>query len=92
MTAQRQREAQDCYAALVTKVRWFTEIHYATGNWDRKRRVIIASINNDLTSVKGTITDIESLNSYFLNVLTVVVLGLDRGRHSLNLLVPLDCS
>jgi hypothetical protein len=27
MTAQRQREAQDCYAALGTKVRWFTEIH-----------------------------------------------------------------
>jgi len=40
MTAQRQREAQDCYAALGTKVRWFTEIHYTAGNGDRKRRVI----------------------------------------------------
>jgi len=68
MTAQRQREAQDCYAALGTKVRWFTEIHYAAGNWDRKRRVI-ANINNDLTSGKGPIADIESLNSYFRNVL-----------------------
>lgn len=68
MTAQRQREAQDCYAALGTKLRWFTEIHYATGNWDRKHRVI-ANINNGLTSGKGPIADIESLNSYFRNVL-----------------------
>jgi len=68
MTAQRQREAQDCYAALGTKALWFTEIHYAAGSWDRKRR-IIANINNDLTSGKSPIADIESLNSYFLNVL-----------------------
>jgi len=64
MTAQRQREAQDCYAALGTKVRWFTEIHYAAGNWDRKR-CVIANINNDLTSGKRPIADIDSLNSYF---------------------------
>ena len=72
MTAQRQREAQDCYAALGTKVRWFTEIHYAAGNWDRKCRVI-ANINHDLTSGKGSIADIESLNSYFRNVLKVEI-------------------
>ena len=68
MTAQRQREAQDCYAALCTKLLWFTETHYTAGNGDRKRRVI-ANINNDLTSGKGPIADIESLNSYFRNVL-----------------------
>jgi hypothetical protein len=67
-TAQRQREAQDCYAALGIKLRWFTEIHYAAGNCDQKRRVI-ANINNDLTSGKRPIADIESLNSYFRNVL-----------------------
>ena len=68
MTAQRQREAQDCYAALGTKVRLFTEIHYAAGNWDRKRSVI-ADINNDLTSGKGSIADLECLNVYFRKVL-----------------------
>jgi hypothetical protein len=32
MRAQRQRESQDCYAALVTRMRWFIENHCATGN------------------------------------------------------------
>ena len=40
LTAQRQRDARDCYAELGAKVRWFTDIHYAAGSWDRKRRVI----------------------------------------------------
>jgi len=40
MTAHVQREARDCYTALGTKVRWFTDIQYAAGSWDRKRRVI----------------------------------------------------
>jgi len=40
MTAQWQREARDCYAALDTKVRWFTEFYYAAGSWNQKRRVI----------------------------------------------------
>ena len=79
MTAQRQREAQDCYAALGTKVRRFTEIHYAAGNWDRKRRVI-ANINNDLTSGKGPIADIESLNTYFRNVLKMDIPRPDSHR------------
>lgn len=79
MTAQRQREAQDCYAALCTKLRWFTETHYAAGNWDRKRSAI-AHINNDLTSGKGPIADIERLNSYFRNVLETVIPGSDAGR------------
>ena len=74
MTAQRQRKAQDCYAVLGTKVPWLTEIHYAAGNWDRKHRVI-ANINNDLTTEKGPIADIESLNSHFRNVLKT-----DSGR------------
>jgi hypothetical protein len=40
ITAQRQRDARDCYAEFGTKVRWFTEIHYAAGSWNRSRRVI----------------------------------------------------
>jgi hypothetical protein len=40
MTAQRQRDARDCYAELGTKVRWFSDIHYSAGSWDCKRRVI----------------------------------------------------
>ena len=40
ITAQRQREARDCYAELGTKVRWFTDLHYAAGSWNRARRVI----------------------------------------------------
>ena len=40
LTAALQREARDCYAELGTKVRWFTDIHYAAGSWNRKRRVI----------------------------------------------------
>ena len=40
ITAQRQREARDCYAELGAKVRWFTDLHYAAGSWNRARRVI----------------------------------------------------
>jgi hypothetical protein len=40
LTAQLQRDAQDCHAELGTKVRWFTDVHYAAGSWNRKRRVI----------------------------------------------------
>lgn len=79
MTAQRQREAQDFYAAFGTNALWFTEIHYAAGNWDRKRR-IIANINNGLTSGKSPIADMGSINSYFLNVLKVAVQGPDTDR------------
>ena len=40
LTAQLQRDARDCYAQWGAKVRWFTDIQYAAGSWDRKRRVI----------------------------------------------------
>ena len=40
ITAQLQGDAQDCYAELGAKVRWFSDIQYAAGSWDRKRRVI----------------------------------------------------
>jgi hypothetical protein len=40
LTAQLQRDARDCYAELDSKVRWFTDIHYAAGSWNRRRRVI----------------------------------------------------
>jgi hypothetical protein len=40
LTAQLQRDALECYSKLGTKVRWFTEIQYAAGSWNRKRRVI----------------------------------------------------
>jgi len=40
LTAQLQRDALDCYTALSTKVRWFTEIRYAAGSWEHKRRII----------------------------------------------------
>lgn len=40
LTAKLQQDARDCYTALGAKVRWFTEIQYAAGTWDHKRRVI----------------------------------------------------
>jgi hypothetical protein len=40
LTAQLQRDARDCYAELDSKVRWFTDILYAAGSWNRRRRVI----------------------------------------------------
>jgi len=40
LTAQLQRDARDCHAEFGSKVRWFTDIQYAAGSWDRKRRVI----------------------------------------------------
>ncbi len=40
LTARLQGDAQDCYAACGTRVRWFTDIHYAAGSWNRPRRVI----------------------------------------------------
>ena len=40
LTAQLQRDAKECYAELGTKVRWFSDIQYAAGSWNRRRRVI----------------------------------------------------
>jgi len=40
LTAQLQLDAQECHAALGSKVRWFTDIQYAAGSWKRRRRVI----------------------------------------------------
>jgi hypothetical protein len=40
ITAQLQRDAQDCHTELGAKVRWFTEFRYAAGTWEHKRRVI----------------------------------------------------
>lgn len=40
LTAHLQRDARDCYRESGAKVRWFTELHYAAGRWNRKRRVI----------------------------------------------------
>jgi hypothetical protein len=40
LTAQLQRDAQDCHGELGAKVRWFSDVHYAAGSWNRKRRVI----------------------------------------------------
>ncbi len=40
LTAQLQRDTRDCFAKLGTKVRWFTDIRYAAGSWNRSRRVI----------------------------------------------------
>lgn len=40
MTAPLQRDARDDHAERGAKVRWFTDIRYAAGSWDRKRRVI----------------------------------------------------
>jgi len=39
-TEQLQLDAKECHATLGTKVRWFTDIQYAAGSWNRKRRVI----------------------------------------------------
>lgn len=40
LTAQLQRDAEACFAATATNVRWFTDLHYAAASWNRKRRVI----------------------------------------------------
>jgi hypothetical protein len=40
LTAQLQGDAKECYAELGTKVRWFSDIQYAAGSWNRRRRVI----------------------------------------------------
>jgi hypothetical protein len=40
LTATLQDEAATCFSATDTKVRWFTDLHYAAASWNRKRRVI----------------------------------------------------
>lgn len=40
LTAQLQRDAEACYTQLETKVRWFSDLRYAAGSWNRSRRVI----------------------------------------------------
>ncbi len=60
-TEQLQRDAKECYAALGTKVRWFTDVRYAAGSWNRKRRVIAKIEHTDkgsnpryvVTNLKG---------------------------------------
>jgi len=60
ITAQRQRDAQDCYAELGVKVRWFAEIQYAAGSWDRKRRVIAKIEHTDKGSnPRYVVTNLE---------------------------------
>jgi hypothetical protein len=39
-SARLQREAEQCFNALATKVRWFSEFQYAARSWDHRRRVI----------------------------------------------------
>lgn len=39
-TGALQKEAAECFAASGSKVRWFTDIHYAARSWDHPRRVI----------------------------------------------------
>ncbi len=39
-TKALQGEAAECFEASGSKVRWFTELHYAARSWDRPRRVI----------------------------------------------------
>jgi hypothetical protein len=39
-TAQLQRDAQACFAATGSKVRWFTDLRYGARSWKYKRRVI----------------------------------------------------
>lgn len=46
LTAQLQRDAKDCYAALSTKVRWFADIQYAANSWKKRKRRIIAKIEH----------------------------------------------
>jgi len=40
LTAPLQREAKDGFTDTGSKVRWFTDLHYAAGSWKCKRRVI----------------------------------------------------
>ncbi len=40
LTASLQRDAEACFADTGSKVRWFTDLHYAAGSWKQARRVI----------------------------------------------------
>jgi hypothetical protein len=40
LTAQRQRDAEHCFAESRNKVRWFTDVRYAARSWDHLQRVI----------------------------------------------------
>lgn len=40
LTAVLQRDAEQCFAELGEKVRWFTDVRYAARAWDHPRRVI----------------------------------------------------
>jgi len=40
MTAELQSEAAECVAVTGYKVRWFTDLDYAAGSWERTRLVI----------------------------------------------------
>ncbi len=40
LTADLQSEAAECFAVTGDKVRWFEDIDYGAGTWDRTRRVI----------------------------------------------------
>jgi hypothetical protein len=60
LTAQLQRDALDCYTALGIKVRWFSEIQYAAGSWDHKRRIIAKIEHTDKGSnPRYVVTNLE---------------------------------
>jgi hypothetical protein len=60
LTEKLQQDARDCYAALGAKVRWFTEIQYAAGSWDHKRRVIAKIEHTDKGSnPRYVVTNLE---------------------------------
>lgn len=41
LTAPLQRDAEACFTATDSKLRWFTDRYYAAGSWSRQRRVIV---------------------------------------------------
>lgn len=60
LTTPLQQDASDCYTALGTKVRRFTEIQYAAGSWDHKRRVIAKIEHTDKGSnPRYVVTNLE---------------------------------
>ena len=59
-TAPLQRDAAACFATTGSKVRWFSDLHYAAASWKRQRRVIAKIEHTDKGSnPRYVVTNLE---------------------------------
>ena len=63
-------------APFCTKVRWFTDIHYAAGSWNRRRRVIAKVLDIELQANDG-----HDVRAHFQVPMGLLMVSASDKRH-----------